>query len=86
MSDVSFEEPDYRYKPSTLSKHTGLAGFLIRKNIVTDERSAQYVMIGASVAALLLAAYLLFNPGKTSVRPVPPLLPPVTSLPAPSVR
>ncbi|MDB4992282.1 MAG: hypothetical protein JWL75_527 [Parcubacteria group bacterium] len=88
MANVSFnEEPNYRYASTKkVQAKSSISGFLIRNNIAKDERSAQYVLLGIAVVAIIIAIFILTHSTNTAGTPHPLPVPAGTVLPSHAVR
>ncbi|OGG53671.1 hypothetical protein A3H16_01430 [Candidatus Kaiserbacteria bacterium RIFCSPLOWO2_12_FULL_53_8] len=74
MSEMQFETDNQNEfgRPPSNSGGFNLTGKLVSWGLVSTEQEAQYVLVGISVLALVVAAYFVFSGGGGSA---PPLLP-----------
>ena len=75
MSDVQFEgEKYFSSQPSRVQKQQ-FSTKLVSWGIAKNEQQANYILVGAAVAVLLIAAFIFFRGGATSLNQNPELVP-----------
>ncbi len=64
MEGVSFEEERPQAQPIQAQTSRGMVGWVIAKGIAKDEKTAQLILLGASLISIVLAivVYLSFSP------------------------
>lgn len=84
MPNVEFDEnnlPGGRFTPEA-GQSPGLVKFIIKSGIVKDEKSANYILIGIAVCAILLTIFVLKNSFGGSRSRQNSAIPPIATFPA----
>ncbi len=80
MTDIQFDTENEFARPAAQSAGPkGLTKLVMKWGLAKDEKTAQYVLLGIAIVAILITLWLLFGQGGGSSAPVIP--PGVTALP-----
>ncbi len=69
MSDIQFEDSNYRAQNYSTNSNTGLTSWLVKKGWVKNEAAAEIFLFIVAIIFFALAAMLFFN-DKKSIAPL----------------
>lgn len=75
MSDVQFEGEKYFSKQPSRVQKQPFSAKLVSWGIAKNEQQANYILAGAAIAVLLIAVFVFFKGGTTSLNKNPALVP-----------
>ena len=75
MSDVQFEGEKYFSNQPSRAQKQQFSTKLVSWGIAKNEQQANYILAGAAVAVLLIAVFIFFRGGTTSLNQNPELVP-----------
>ncbi len=67
MSDIQFEDSNYRVQSYSTNSNTGLTSWLVRKGLVKNEAAAEIFLLIMAIIFFILAAMMFFNDNKSII-------------------